>query len=571
MQAQGVSNFATSFMGWSMFSPQAQRSVNANGTAQFGGYEVSQQFGLQSLGFESGYQRQLAQGNMSNAMSIGNYGSGWNAPQPVTSYVNMGTAETTKTLPQKQGGKAGELAEGWRAVTTNEGGSWDVAPTGIKGDITMHEDLVNLTKEMRVLDEAMIQANRESQAQSIGFARQRAQLQYQQGMENWDMSHRIFQAQTAYSRQEMAIQQPQMLQQQQWVREDQAYQQQTAGLNFGWQQEDLRRNIRFATGRQRFDLKRQQERGQIMYGMEEGQRSRERERTETKNDWENQAFERQKAHFEEMTKLQEEQFQLQKQHLEENFAQTMAQLAAQEAQMQKTWALEDARRKKEQEWQDKQNGQQKAELENRLKLAQFQAGAFAAEMEDRANLAKAQGAYNMWQAMFYLPGGPLHEATKSFFQFFGEEMKAVADWIKADMPASGIQHASMAGGNATMPEFPDMGAFISAFLKLVSEAPTLTNPPSGGGDQGTAPGPGSGAVGAQDAASPSAQVRGPSLAAQATGSVTNAPAAQNSFNITIKLGDKDVTDLVAVQVVGNQKFMRGLDALARQQRNWGIQ
>lgn len=101
----------------------------------------------------------------------------------------------------------------------------------------------------------------------------------------------------------------------QWRFEDMAFQGEQAGLEFGWRQEDYRRNIRLATGRQKIGLRREMERDQIRYGMGEDQRERQEERLKQQKEWEDEDFERKKSHYEEIKGLQISLFDMQTAHM----------------------------------------------------------------------------------------------------------------------------------------------------------------------------------------------------------------------------------------------------------------
>ena len=73
-----------------------------------------------------------------------------------------------------------------------------------------------------------------------------------------------------------------------WGVADIALQRATGALQFGWQQEDFAENIRFAGGRERKQLMKQQDRGVIMYGIEEGQRDEELDRLAEKRQWQDE-------------------------------------------------------------------------------------------------------------------------------------------------------------------------------------------------------------------------------------------------------------------------------------------
>jgi hypothetical protein len=88
-----------------------------------------------------------------------------------------------------------------------------------------------------------------------------------------------------------------------------------AGLEYGWKQEDYRRGMRFATGRDKIDIRRRMERDQVRYGMDEGQRDKESERVEQQRQWEDEDFSRKKAHYEELKGQQIELFDMQTSHM----------------------------------------------------------------------------------------------------------------------------------------------------------------------------------------------------------------------------------------------------------------
>lgn len=89
-------------------------------------------------------------------------------------------------------------------------------------------------------------------------------------------------------------------------REDLAFQGAQASLQFGWQMEDVQENLRFATGRDRRRLLRQQERATISYGMQMGQLDTAGQRLGQDEQWAQEDLERQKRQFEERFALQDD-------------------------------------------------------------------------------------------------------------------------------------------------------------------------------------------------------------------------------------------------------------------------
>jgi hypothetical protein len=100
-----------------------------------------------------------------------------------------------------------------------------------------------------------------------------------------------------------------------WQDEDLDYVRDRSGLEYGWKQEDYQRNIRFATGREKIGIRRNMERDQVRYGMDEDRRDTEEGRIEQQRQWEDEDFERKKFHYEALKGKQIELFDLQTTHM----------------------------------------------------------------------------------------------------------------------------------------------------------------------------------------------------------------------------------------------------------------
>ena len=184
------------------------------------------------------------------------------------------------------------------------------------------------------------EANVASQRSGLDFARRSASMQYRQALESLGLQERMWGAQTAFQRQQMGWQWEGMQQQREWGREDIALQSQVAGLQYGWQMEDLDRNIRFATGRQKEQLIRQRGRAEEMFSIQEGQRATQSERQEEVWKQEEEQFAARKAHFEEIKELEQENFDMRKRHLAESYALQMEQLQSQEDHLAKSAGIQ---------------------------------------------------------------------------------------------------------------------------------------------------------------------------------------------------------------------------------------
>lgn len=188
------------------------------------------------------------------------------------------------------------------------------------------------------------------QGQMLGIQQQEFAMQGRQFYERFGLNQRQFQYETAFQRESFAIDRSRQVEQQGWRQEDLAYSRSQLDIHFGWQQEDFDRNIRYARGRERRDLMRQQERSTIEYAMQSGRLTQQEDRNKQQTEWEDQDFERKKQHFEQQTKFQEEAMGQQKRFFEEGRVYDQQRLDLQKQNhdrqllwMQEGWKLEDQR------------------------------------------------------------------------------------------------------------------------------------------------------------------------------------------------------------------------------------
>ncbi len=132
-----------------------------------------------------------------------------------------------------------------------------------------------------------------------GYQGQQRQQQYGQFMENWQVRAQRMPTQFG------------------WQREDLAFKGAQSSLQYGWQMEDVQENLRFATGRDRRKLLRQQERATIQYGMGMGQLETQEGRLDTREQWAREDLDRQRRQFEERFALQTEYQEQYKRYTEE--------------------------------------------------------------------------------------------------------------------------------------------------------------------------------------------------------------------------------------------------------------
>lgn len=151
------------------------------------------------------------------------------------------------------------------------------------------------------------------------------QAKYQE--RQFAINKQIFSLQTQWQREDFARQEQRLETQRGWQIEDLGANRQQFELQAGWALEDMQRNLRYATGRERLDVRRQMERQEIMNNLKRDQMGRDETKAATQYGWQVEDLETAKARFEELRPLQEEQmrlgyeyFQQQKQLAEEDQA-----------------------------------------------------------------------------------------------------------------------------------------------------------------------------------------------------------------------------------------------------------
>lgn len=124
-------------------------------------------------------------------------------------------------------------------------------------------------------------------------------LEKQQGRSSWEYE---FQAQG------MAQNWQKMQTQYQWGKEDLAFRGQQASLQYGWGQEDTETALRYATGRERRQLLKKQERETISYSMGMGRLDTEGDRLDQRHKWDEEEFGRQQEYFKKKMQWTQEDF-----------------------------------------------------------------------------------------------------------------------------------------------------------------------------------------------------------------------------------------------------------------------
>lgn len=208
------------------------------------------------------------------------------------------------------------------------------------------------------IDDAMTRISREQQqyqynrqGQELDFADKNKELQISQYMEKFDMGWNWMLKQNKYQRREMNIGRQISLTQRGWAQSDMQMERARGELEFGWQQQDFDRNIRYARGRQKIDLMREKDRSTVRFSLDQNQRDKQEDRFAEEAKWQDERFKREKEHFKETVKHNKEEMQMDKRHFLARMALEEERMARQrqdhelEGQwMQEKWALEDQRR-----------------------------------------------------------------------------------------------------------------------------------------------------------------------------------------------------------------------------------
>lgn len=270
-------------------------------------------------------------------------------------------------------------------------------------------------QQMNGLQDQYTAAQQEASNAGIRRAMESAQLQFRQGMESLGLSQEMWGVQTGFQRQQFGTQWQQMLQARQWGREDMAFNRQMSGLEFGWQQEDLDRSIRFATGRQKEQLIRQRERGEERYALQEGRRATTEERQEKVWSDEEAQFATRQMQFEEIKALENEQFEMRRQHMIESFEMQMRHLNEQLGEQNKLAALQKEMQKLDREHQE--DNMKLAIKEQEREIAYYEEHVFPMQRERQElqdEIEDRQAKYLQNQIDDMSSGGKLWNAWEAF-------------------------------------------------------------------------------------------------------------------------------------------------------------
>jgi len=212
----------------------------------------------------------------------------------------------------------------------------------------------------------------EDTGRGMQYAWQQTQFAFQQ--EGFDMGDRQwheqfgqrrsqFEASTQFQREGMDIQFGRQMTQLDWQGEDLAFGGQQAALQYGFGMEDIQENLRYATGRERKQLMKQQQRQTLMYGMGQAQRETQEGRLDTRREWAEEDREREQSFFEQKISWTEQEMDMALRHHEEDQDLQQRRMDATRGNFEEEFQFQGQRIDAERKYQDEQRDFQKDQLQ----------------------------------------------------------------------------------------------------------------------------------------------------------------------------------------------------------------
>lgn len=314
-----------------------------------------------------------------------------------------------------------------------------------------------------------------------------AKLSERNYLRNYEIQRKIFDLQTGWQRDDFQKQGQRMEVRRAWQVEDFAANREAFELQSGWQLEDMQRSLRYATGRERMDIRRQMERAEIMGNFKRDQMTREESRATTQYEWSKEDLETAKARFEELRPLQEAQMELgleywrQQKELGEEDRERRRQFAQEQIGLMKeqnalnVQQYNEKRAMDEEEFQFQQQiNQQKLEWQEQdLEIARQRAVEDEKLIEWQREMTEAQEKYAAFTQMGYewtVKTVPELEAMAKASEKLADNM-AAAFQIKPES-GGGPSSAAMDKGQGVVPQQMPMGrggATFSPTSALLSE------------------------------------------------------------------------------------------------------
>ncbi len=268
---------------------------------------------------------------------------------------------------------------------------------------------------------------------SLEMEQKRFQLNREQYMKQYNLQKQMFDLQTKWQRQDFDKQQIRMETRRSWQVEDFAMNRETFNLQTGWQEEDMQRSLRYASGRERLDIRRQMERNMVMNNLKSTQMDREESRAGVEYGWQQEDLATARSRFEEMRALQEEMMQMQLEYWQKN-----QELQQQDMEFRRQMAKEQIQLMKE----EKAHAEWKFETSRKLEERQREFDLMVQEqrlqwqqedLEEAARRFEEQNKIIEWQRQMMKNQQDFNMAMTIGFEDAAKKSQAIAQYWKATM------------------------------------------------------------------------------------------------------------------------------------------
>lgn len=326
------------------------------------------------------------------------------------------------------------------------------------------------TKSQYEIADAMTKLTRErqqfsmsQQETSLGINQEMWELQGRQFYEKAELSQRRFDTQVAHQTQQMQRGRSRQVTQEGWQREDWSFSRSQSEVNFAWQQEDFDRNIRYARGRQRRDLMREQERSVVRNSMQMSRSDTQRGRLGQQEQWSEESYEAQKEYFQQTTRMTQEQMDMQIRHfeerraLEEQLRDMNKERFEQEKQwMEEQWGLEDERRILDREYAEI-NLAMSEEMQTRTREYQMEVERISTSLQAITQIESERAAYLQMQVETGQMAVDVMEAFNTQLAEVPQQLSEVAGGLSGLFGSVGSSIAGMFSSVNTAPQSSSSG------------------------------------------------------------------------------------------------------------------
>ncbi len=309
------------------------------------------------------------------------------------------------------------------AFTTGRGG---LMGTGAGGEFTTGGPVtIKIGGQARIVTDSVTgqPISGRGQWQLEDWGRAISRLQQQQGFafqqEGMGLSDRFFRERQALSRDQfnadigrqresLGANLEKMRTQYGWQREDLAFQGAQSSLQYSWGQEDISEALRYATGRERRQLLKRQERETVQFAMGMGKLDTESGRIDQRQRWDEEEFNRQKRYFDETMTFRQREMDLALRQHNEEMGLSQRQLDASRGAAREQNKLQDEATRQSRAYWTLNAAEEQAQLVHQAKMLNTQVALNAMQVA----MAVAQQNQQANMLMLFQKDGPLEVSIK---------------------------------------------------------------------------------------------------------------------------------------------------------------